>query len=249
MIYLILRLEAPLMSFGGPMIDRHGVVQPYPALSLLTGMLGNALGYDHTEYEKLNRLQERIQYAVREDRSGESMRDYQTVDLSKDFMKDSNAAWTTRGYVEKRKGGEASSGTHQRNRHYRADSVYTVALTLVPADEEPGLPALENALKYPERPLFIGRKTCLPSGPIFVESQEAETPKNALENASYSDRADKSSSYRIWQEIPPEKLNEELQFGITPAIDSRDWANQIHTGQRWIAEGKINRPEINKEGL
>ena len=30
---LLMRLDAPLMSFGAPMVDKHGVIQPWPALS------------------------------------------------------------------------------------------------------------------------------------------------------------------------------------------------------------------------
>ena len=41
---LLLRLDAPLMSFGAPMVDSNGVIQEFPALSMLTGLLGNALG-------------------------------------------------------------------------------------------------------------------------------------------------------------------------------------------------------------
>src|SRR5690625_729020 len=44
---LIIRLDAPIMSFGPPIIHRHGKVQAYPAVSMITGLLGNALGYYH----------------------------------------------------------------------------------------------------------------------------------------------------------------------------------------------------------
>lgn len=67
--------------------------------------------------------------------------------------------WTTRGSKEDRRGGEGSSGTHIRYRHYHADRVQIVALTLVPSDPAPTLDDLENALKHPARPLFLGRKT------------------------------------------------------------------------------------------
>src|SRR5690625_5494486 len=107
---LIIRLDAPLMSFGAPMIDRHGKGPPDPALSMTTGMLVNALGYDHTDYQRLRTLQNRINYASRQDRAGQQIQDYQTVDLSQEFMLDKNA-WTTLGWIDKRKGGSASKGT------------------------------------------------------------------------------------------------------------------------------------------
>jgi len=50
---LILRLDAPLMSFGGVMIDQHGFIERFPGTSLLTGLVANALGWGHGDYERL----------------------------------------------------------------------------------------------------------------------------------------------------------------------------------------------------
>lgn len=234
---IILRLDAPLISFGAPIIDRHGKVQAYPALSMITGMLGNALGYDHSEHRKLSALQNRIRYASRQDRAGQEIQDYQTVDLSQDFMIDSNA-WTTQGWLDKRKGGSASKGTHIRLRDYRADSILTVALTLQPVDESPTLDDLKNALLYPERPLFIGRKTCLPASPLFVEKIEFRSLTDALQKTPLSERADQRDSYPAWW--PVEKSQEQPKADIQqPITDHRDWLNQIHVGERWIAKGEI----------
>jgi len=164
---LLLRFDAPLMSFGGPIVDNHGIIQTYPALSMICGLLANALGYDHYEFADLQRLQERLQYACRQDRPGTRLRDYQTVDLGQEFMSD-DLAWTTWGSLERRKGGTASSGTQIRYRDYWADAMYTVALTLDPLDESPTIDDLEQALRTPERPLFIGRKPCLPAERLLL---------------------------------------------------------------------------------
>ena len=69
---LLLRFDAPLISFGAPMVDQNGVVQQMPALSMLTGLLGNALGLTHGEHRRLERLQERIRFASRIDCGGRS---------------------------------------------------------------------------------------------------------------------------------------------------------------------------------
>ena len=47
--WLVLRLEAPLLAFGGVAIDQVGVTRDYPAASMLTGLLASALGYRRTE--------------------------------------------------------------------------------------------------------------------------------------------------------------------------------------------------------
>ncbi|MBZ0116483.1 MAG: type I-E CRISPR-associated protein Cas5/CasD, partial [Sandaracinaceae bacterium] len=157
---LLLRLDAPLMSFGGTVVDARNVTDDFPARSMITGLCGNALGYDHRDVRELARLQERVRIGARRDREPERIVDFQTVDLGQPFLLE---GWTTDGRVEGREGGSAGTGTHIRLRHYLADGVYTVALTLVPADEPPALDDLSRALDEPARPLFIGRKCCLPS--------------------------------------------------------------------------------------
>lgn len=234
---LILRLDAPLMSFGAPIVDRHGEIQSYPALSMISGMLGNALGYDHSDFDKLQRLQERLQYASRQDRAGQEIQDYQTVDLSQDFMRDKNG-WTTEGWLDKRKGGAASKGTHIRLRDYRADSIHTASLTLQPADEAPTIDDLQKALQHPERPLFIGRKTCLPASPLFIKRMQAENLAKALQKIPLAKRADKRNSYPAWWPVDEEGDHPKANIE-QPVTDRRDWANQIHTGERWIAHGEI----------
>jgi len=241
---LILRLDAPLISFGAPIIDRHGKVQSYPALSMIAGMLGNALGYDHSDHKKLGALQNRLGYASRQDRAGRELRDYQTVDLSQEFMLDHNA-WTTQGWLDERKGGSASKGTHIRLRDYRVDSIHTVALTLQPADVTPTIDDLQNALQYPERPLFIGRKTCLPASPLFVERIQCRSLTDALRKTPLSKRADQRKSYRAWWPVNEDEKQPRVDIE-QPVTDRRDWVNQIHVGERWIAQGEI---EMEMEGM
>jgi CRISPR system Cascade subunit CasD len=234
---LLLRLEAPLMSFGAPIVDRYGKIQPYPALSMICGLLGNALGYDHAETDRLQRLQERLRYGSRRDRSGTRMRDYHTVDLGLPHM-DDDLGWTTRGELEKRKGGKASSGTHIRLRDYWADAAHTVALTLDPPGESPTIDAVQQALRRPERPLFIGRKTCLPAAPMLLGRVEAEDLREALRRAPLPPDAGSNEKLTAWW--PTEPGTDEPRAARRPVTDARDWANQIHVGERWIARGEID---------
>jgi CRISPR system Cascade subunit CasD len=244
---LILRFDAPLVSFGAPIVDNQGEIQAYPALSMMTGLLGNALGIDHSDASRLERLQERLRYASRQDRRGRQIQDYQTVDLSKPYM-DDGRAWTTRGELEQRKGGSASSGTHIRYRDYWADSVHTVAVTLDFPREAPTLDDLEAAVQHPARPLFLGRKPCLPAGSLFVSRVQAGGLAEALADLSVvplADRADRGSSVSMWWPTHPDAdeppagtpLTEDLR---RPVTDRRDWQNQIHTGERWIARGSLS---------
>ena len=240
---LLLRFDAPLMSFGAPIVDNQGEIQPYPALSMMTGLLGNALGVDHSEFDRLDRLQERLRYGSRQDRRGRQIQDYQTVDLSKPYM-DDDRAWTTYHHRESRAGGSASGGTHIRYRDYWADAVHTVAATLDPPDESPTLDDLESAVKHPARPLFLGRKPCLPADSLFAGRMQVDTLPDALVQAPLHDRAADGPTYPAWWPTHPDAkgpsdespLDEDLR---EPVTDRRDWQNQIHVGERWIVNGTV----------
>lgn len=232
---LLLRFDAPMLSFGAPITDNRGFIQPYPALSMMCGMLANALGYDHSDFDRLERLQERLSYASRQDRGGERMRDFQTVDFGLQHLQP-ECAWTTRGRLEGRER-RLSDQTHIRERDYWVDSVHTVAVTVDRPQETPDIESLCDAVRAPERPLFIGRKTCLPSSPIFLARSEAPDLRDALRLAPLHERADPGPNYRAWWPCEPGPA-EEAELA-RPVTDRRDWRNQIHIGERWVAEGSI----------
>ncbi len=238
---LLLRFDAVLQSFGAPIVDQHGVTSEFPALSLLTGLLANALGYEHCQTDALQALQERIRYAVRCDRPGVRLRDYQTVDLGQRHLV--GTGWTTRGRVQERAGGSAKEATHIRYRDFHADAVFTVALLVAPPREPPDLDALQAALQEPERPLFLGRKPCIPSAPVFLSRVDAPSLASALCSAPLLPRTRRTSGpmLRAWV---PEQESRELRGSRTIAVfDRRDWRNQLHTGRRLLCEGAIQVEE------
>jgi CRISPR system Cascade subunit CasD len=234
---LILRLASPMISLGGAIVDNYGIIREFPAASMLTGLLGNALGYDHSDTEKLQLLQEKLRFAVRCDSQGSKIVDYQTVDLDQEFMKDTG--WTTLNKSENRRGGPASKGTHQRYRDYWADAIYTIALTLEMSTVTLTIDYLEQALLTPARPLFIGRKCCIPSEQILYSKVQAPSIIEALYTiplAKQSMQLNRNQKLRLWC---PE---EEVLLGekrIIPITDEKDWKNQIHCGRRIIQEGRM----------
>jgi CRISPR system Cascade subunit CasD len=115
---LILRLDGPLMSFGDRAIDELRPTRRLPTRSMLTGLLANALGYEHREVEALAHLQDRLRFAARLDREGRGLVDFQTAEITK-----RDPLWTTRGAPAERAGGDAIySGPVLRHRHYQADA-------------------------------------------------------------------------------------------------------------------------------
>jgi CRISPR system Cascade subunit CasD len=163
---LLLRLEGPLMALGGPVVDARGPTRRFPGLAMLTGLLGNAMGWRHGEAERLEGLQRRLRFAAALVRPGTLVRDYQTVDLGRPAMLGSRG-WTTRGRLEER-GGASGLGTHIRQREYLADALLLAALRLEPESHDPDLDVLARAVERPARPLFLGRKPCLPAAPLLL---------------------------------------------------------------------------------
>lgn len=241
---LLLRLDAPLMSFGAPIVDNYGVIQAFPGRSQLTGLIANALGYHHRNTAQLQRLQNRIHFAARCDRPGIRIMDYQTVDLGQEFMRDDNA-WTTRDKPDRKGDSKNSAGTHIRYRYYWADSIFTVAVCLDPDNESPNIETIASAVINPARPLFIGRKCCLPASPLFLTMISASS---LIDSLSVLPRIpDKrtgmapNSLLSVWWDDDPKASKS--SYRTIPVTDERDWSNQVHTGRRFIYQGLINPPE------
>lgn len=248
---LLLRIDAPLVSFGAAAVDHWGVIREFPAQSMLTGMIGNALGFQHAQADELQRLQDRLHYAVRRDRLGTKLQDYQTVDLGQEFMLADKVGWTTRGVRDKRKGGTSSKGTHIRYRNYWADSVFTVGIGLDPADVSPTLDDIEKALIEPARPLFVGRKCCIPATPLVQGRANAASVLDALISwpAIDANRQSQPVAQGLsawWSNRDASKVETEnrRELDIT---DKRDWRNQIHVGQRTVVHGLIHLTEASDD--
>ena len=248
---IILRLDAPLMSFGGVMIDQHGFIERFPGTSLLTGLIGNALGWRHRDFQRLQSLQGRLQYAARWDTKPVRIIDYHTVDLGQPKMVgysnlnkrgDPKGGWTTRGKVEWREGASGLE-IHQRWRHYWADGLMTLALTLV-GEGEPNLETVRAALARPARPLFLGRKACLPARPLLDPEPIREGPDllAILQSVPRWDRhgrplEDGGPMEACW---PAELgLPEGTRGEVRRVHDLRDWPNQLPAGNRERVEGII----------
>ena len=232
---LLLRFDAPMMSFGGVAVDELRRTDDLPGRSLLTGLIANALGYDHAETERLQALQERIRHAVRTPVVQERMVDFQKVDLGLPHMT-KRVAWTTRGKIEVR-GGGSPEGTHLRYRHYLVDGVVDVALTLV-GSGDPDIGDVERALRRPARPLFLGRKCAIPSRPVLERRVEAPNLSRALrawepEPHRGVTRTTGRLEYLLWTDAdaPTDGVSGGRHVSMS---DMRDWRQQAHFGRRWM---------------
>ena len=230
--WLVLRLEAPLMSFGGVAIDQVRPARDFPAASMLTGMIGNALGWRWSDGDAHQSVQDRLIFAARLDREGALLTDMQNAQLAKD-----DKGWTTRGAPEGRDGASYDA-PHRRQRNYHADVSAIVALRLELPDKSPTLDVLAVAFEQPARPLFLGRKACLPSRPLLSSESArwifADTAHEALRRAPGDDARHRA----LWP------VGEGPQAGgvvdrVVDCPDLRNWRTGLHSGSRRAVEGWV----------
>ena len=228
--HLLMRLESPLIAFGGETIDNYGVIRDFPALSMVTGLLANALGWRREESERHDHLQGRLVMGARLDTEILRLTDFQTVQMGKD-----DKAWTTWGAPEERSGGAGTyEAPHLRYRDYHASLKVLVALRLEPANESPNLDELAQALDHPVRPLFIGRKPCLPIGRVFAGWQDADNVLHALQIAPSEGCGD---SLRVQWPDGEGRLADDRLLDL---CDERNWSSGVHGGWRPVREGNLS---------
>lgn len=164
---LLLRLAAPLQSWGiASKFDTRDTARE-PSKSGVIGMLAAALGLRREENEQLKDLTALL-FGVRIDQPGAFIRDYHTARLNE------------------------KSPPFVTNRYYLADAVFLVGLE----GEENILLRLEKALQNPFFPLYLGRRSCPPSGNLVLGLRQgnlrqslAEEPWQASEWFQHKNRA------------------------------------------------------------
>jgi CRISPR system Cascade subunit CasD len=229
MRHLLLRLEGPLMAFGDVAVDETRPTARFPTLSMVTGLIANALGLDRANPEDIQELQDSMTIASRLDRPGNRERDYQTALLnSKDTI------WTTRGRVAERGGASSGEFTAQMEKGYLADASITVAIGM----PQEMLDRVISALDKPFRPIFLGRIGCPPSCPVMLGAVDATDVLDALRKAPASPDANTTMEAQ-W----PCGLRGGTPFRTVSVTDVRDWKKGFHGGTRSVVEGKIELEE------
>jgi CRISPR system Cascade subunit CasD len=154
---LLLRLEGPMQSWATQ--SRFGVrdTEREPSKSGVLGLVGAALGMARDDDERLAELRG-LEFGVRVDRPGTLLRDYQTAGGS-----------TFRGeayYVH----GASKKNSVLSERYYLQNASFLAALR----GEDELADEVAAALRNPHWPLFLGRKSCPPSRPVFVRTVAAK---------------------------------------------------------------------------
>ena len=151
---LLLRLAGPMQSWGTTSRFDERDSQLEPSKSGVLGLLCAALGRDRAE--PLADLAA-LRMGVRVDREGLLMRDYQTAT----------------GVLIAANAKPDLGRTVVSPRYYLADAAFLVGLE---GDDDMLLLACQAALKAPRWPLALGRKSYLPSLPVWLDQDAAIQP-------------------------------------------------------------------------
>jgi CRISPR system Cascade subunit CasD len=150
MSVLLIRLAGPMQSWGTRSRFSNRDTGLEPSRSGVIGLLCAALG--RPREEPLDDFRP-LKMAVRVDREGRLMRDYHTA-------QDVRRADPTKG----------TQDTVLSERFYLADADFLVGLE----GERASLERLDSALRRPVWPLFLGRKSFVPSLPVAEGVAEGE---------------------------------------------------------------------------
>lgn len=197
---MVLRLEGILQSWGEDAKWDHRGTAGVPTKSGIVGLLACAMGFSR-ESPEIQQLAEHLTLAVRVDRPGIRMTDFQTV---------------TGSPLLSAEGKPRSLGnTFISRRIYLQDACFTVALETNAIWYQKILDGLRN----PKWCMYLGRKSCVPSRPVLEDAEpdyhdlmdivlhypacdrpqypmsyECEIPNGAL--ASYERTDERLSGYR-----------------------------------------------------
>ena len=158
---------------------------------------------------------------------GGRLTDFQSV-----AIRHGEESWTTRGAPEGRAGGAYQNDLRWRD--YYADMCVTVALRLDPPQAAPALDDLAAALQEPMRPLYIGRKSCLPAAPLYGGFAEGESALAAL-LATPGVNAAARSCRLLWP--VQEGVDKVTPLRTYLLTDQRNWVSGAHGGGRTVCEG------------
>lgn len=233
MIWLAMRLHAPLISFGAVAVDHLGPTREFPGRSMLTGLIANALGWRWSEGDRHRTLQYRLRFGALCSHEPTPVTDVQNATLAA-----WDSGWTTRGRPEGRRGASYAA-PHRRYRDYLSDLEMRIVLCLDPAAGAPTLAEVADALDFPARPLFLGRKPCIPAGPVLPPGPErwidAETAWDALNALSVHDECRATWPVGDGPSDPAEPIVERM----LEVPDLRNWETGLHGGVSRMVEGRI----------
>ncbi|MBF6141322.1 type I-E CRISPR-associated protein Cas5/CasD [Nocardia farcinica] len=156
MTVLLMRLAAPLQSWGVASRFARRETQQYPSKSGILGLIAAARGHRRTD--PIEEALQNLAFGVRVDQPGRLIRDFQValnIDKTKQFP--------------------------LSQRYYLADAVFLAAIQ----GERGLIEGIGNALRRPEFPLYLGRRSCPVTGPLVLGEPRDITLEHALHETEW----------------------------------------------------------------
>ncbi|MFD9793367.1 type I-E CRISPR-associated protein Cas5/CasD [Streptomyces sp. NPDC059070] len=182
---LTLRLAAPLQSWGGPSRYNRRETQPQPSKSGVLGLLAAAQG--RTREASITDLLG-LSLGLRVDQPGSLLRDYHTFSDHRGIPLPS-AKVNAKGIQTKTSPAKYTGVTQ---RFYLQDAVFVAALR----GPAPLLEHLEHAVRHPRYPLYLGRRSCPPTGPVSLGLQADAELTDALKTVPWQASAHRQRQVR-----------------------------------------------------
>src|SRR5574341_814727 len=158
---LFLRLTSPLQSWGEDSQWSERRTAPEPTKSGIVGLLSCALGW--ADDERIRNLSRRVRMGVRCDVPGtpSPLRDYHTVGGGYDKPQLLTAEGRPK-YVTNTK----KPHTEPTWRYYLCNASFLVAVQ----SDDATIKELAQAVQFPVWPIYLGRKSCVPTRPLDRKS-------------------------------------------------------------------------------
>lgn len=194
MDYLVMRLTAPLSSWGEPAVGEYRPTASWPGESSLLGLCGAALGVAREDAEGQSALRDSFRFAIAVLSGGDLLRDYHTAQVPGRSDLKGRPHRTRRDELAIPK---TDLNTILSTRDYRQNGDWLVAVASVPGSHW-SLGELSDALKRPRYALYLGRKSCPLASPLAARIFPAESAMAAF--AAWLDAASESVSVKriVW---------------------------------------------------
>ncbi|WP_219988608.1 type I-E CRISPR-associated protein Cas5/CasD [Leucothrix pacifica] len=228
--FLVFQLHGALASWGDIAVGEHRPSAGHPSKSAITGLLAAAIGVDRQDDESQLRLSRDYRLAVCVIEAGELLRDYHTVQVP--GGKREYASRSDELMFDKQ-----NLNTILSQRDYRTDALYQIAIECCSDAPLYPLEELREKLLNPHFTLYLGRKSCPVSLPLFPQLSTGCSLKQAFdqypsEKAATWTYALKPKQTKLRSYYWESGFSEETLTGLTAtmAYPRRD---QVSSRQRW----------------
>ena len=229
--FLLLTLAGPMAAWGDVAVGESRPAYSRPSKSGVLGLIAAALGLARDDDAGHHALREGTGFAVWPTAPGRLLLDYHTAQVP--------TGTAGRGLPTRRDElAHPAVNTTLSTRAYRTDARAVVALWTRP-DARWSLSEIQDALRTPVYPLYLGRRACPPSEPLDPQVLSAESPADAF--AAYE-------ASRVAQTDDPSAraaFSDPDAPGLPDSLDTttrRD--DPVHRGRRAFADRREVRFDV-----